>query len=79
MHKERTGLEVTRRATLVLGAGAALFLNLACPYTVLVLHFCKRRPDFGLPRGRRDDGLPAAGRLSQPPVKDRVQSELAWR
>ena len=45
MHKERTGLEVTRRA-LVLGAGAALFLNLACPYTVLVLQNAGLTSDY---------------------------------
>ena len=45
MHKERTGLEVTRRA-LVLGAGAALFLNLACPYSVLVLQNAGLTSDY---------------------------------
>ena len=45
MHEERTSLEVTRRA-LVLGAGAALFLNLACPYSVLVLQNAGLTSDY---------------------------------
>ena len=45
MQTERTGLEVTRRA-LVLGAGAALFLNLACPYSVLVLQNAGLTSDY---------------------------------
>ena len=69
MYKERIGLEVTRRA-LVLGAAAALFLNLACPYTVLVLQNAGLTSDYLA--ARRDDGLLAAGGLGQSPVKDRV-------
>ena len=45
MQTKRIGLEVTRRA-LVLGAGAALFLNLACPYSVLVLQNAGLTSDY---------------------------------